>query len=187
MSPPRPATAPRPPPRTLGRLAALVLADLGIVAGWTLAVGATAPRWPADWLTRDRGPLRLTALDAPRVYRRLGVDRWARTLPEWGGVFGISKRSLPGRTPEQLAGYLVEVRRAEWVHWLSLLSLVPVVRLGPRWLAALFVSVAGVVNVPFLAILRFNRVRLLRVLARRRPAGPSRTPCRAPAATTTPR
>jgi len=144
-----------------------VLADLGIVAAWTLAVGASAPRWPAGWLARDRGPLRLTRLDAPGVHRRLGVDRWARRLPEWGGVFGLSKARLPGRTPEHLAAYLVEVRRAEWVHWLSLASLVPVARLGPRWLTALFAAVACAVNAPFLAILRFNRVRLLRVLARR--------------------
>ncbi len=156
----------RTPTRLLGLLGR-VLANLGIVAGWTVAVGATAPRWPAGWLARDRGPLRLAPGESVARYRRVGVHRWARGLPEWGGVFGVSKRRLPGSSPEQLAGYLVEVRRAEWVHWLSLLALVPIARSGPRWLGRMFAGVALAVNAPFLAILRFNRLRLQGLLARR--------------------
>lgn len=154
----------------LRRLLGLVLADAGVVFAWTVAVGASAPRWPAAWLARDRGPLWLAPGESVGAYRRAGVHRWARRLPEWGGVFGVSKRRLPGRTPELLGGYLVEVRRAEWVHWLSLLSLAPVARISPRWLAALFAGIAVAVNIPFLAILRFNRLRLLALLARGRPA-----------------
>lgn len=157
-------------PWTPRRLAALVLADVGVVFAWTVAVGATAPRWPARWLARDRGPLRLAPGESAVAYRRVGVQRWARRLPELGGTFGVSKRRLPGGSPDELAAYVVEVRRAEWVHWLSLLSLVPLAALNPRWLWALFATIAGAVNAPFVAILRFNRLRLLGLLARRRPA-----------------
>ncbi|NLT55090.1 MAG: hypothetical protein GXX79_11135 [Actinomycetales bacterium] len=148
------------------RVLGLVGVDLAVVLVVTLAVGATAPRWPARWLSRDRGPLRLSRVDDERRYRRLGVHTWVRRLPEAGGVFGSSKRHLPDGSPEALAGYLVEVRRAEWVHWLSLVGVVPLAAVNPLWLWTVFAVVAVAVNAPFVLVLRYNRVRLLRLLAR---------------------
>lgn len=145
----------------IGTIALLVVADLGVVVGTTVSVGVWAPRWPDAWLSGDRGPLRLTRLDTVPGYRRLGVRQWSRRLPELGGLFGISKRVLPGRSRDELTGYLLEVRRAEWVHWLSLLPLVPLAVFNPWWLWLLFAVISVGVNVPFLAILRYNRVRLL--------------------------
>lgn len=145
----------------IGRIVLVIVADLSIVLVTTVAIGAWAPSWPDAWLARDRGPLRLTRVDTVAGYRRLGVQRWARRLPELGGLFGISKRGLPGRSRDALGGYLVEVRRAEWVHWGSLVSLVPLAAFNPVWLWALFAFLSVAVNAPFLAILRYNRVRLL--------------------------
>lgn len=148
------------------RVLGLVGADLAVVAVVTLAIGATASRWPRRWLSRDRGPLRLSCLDDERRYRGLGVHTLARRLPEAGGVFGSSKRHLPGRSREALTDYLIEVRRAEWVHWLSLVGLVPLAVFNPLWLWTWFAAIAVAVNAPFVAILRYNRVRLLRLLER---------------------
>ncbi|MBN1173802.1 MAG: hypothetical protein JXA67_16640 [Micromonosporaceae bacterium] len=148
------------------RVLGLVGVNLAVMLVVTLAVGATAPRWSRGWLSRDRGPLRLTRLDDERTYRRFGVHTWARRLPEAGGVFGSSKRHLPGSSREALAGYLLEVRRAEWVHWLSLVGLGPLAAFNPWWLWTVFAVIAVAVNAPFVVILRHNRVRLLRLLAR---------------------
>ena len=148
-------------------LARLVVLDVVIVAVWTLAVGATAPRWPSRWLRSDTGPLRLRTVDAPTTYARLRVRRWGARLPEAGAAFGgRSKRALPGRNPSDLEGYLVEVRRAEWVHWLSMLCIVPVAVIGPWWLAGAFAVVILLVNLTFIVILRHNRIRLLSLLRR---------------------
>lgn len=148
-------------------LARLIVLDALIVAVWTIAVGATAPRWPARWLHSDTGPLRLRSFDAPTTYTRLRVRRWGSRLPEAGAAFGgSSKRALPGRDPRDLKAYLVEVRRAEWVHWLSMLSIVPILAIGPWWLALAFSAVILLVNLTFVIILRHNRVRLLALLRR---------------------
>jgi glycosyl-4,4'-diaponeurosporenoate acyltransferase len=144
----------------------LVGVDLAVVLVVTLAVGATAPRWPGRWLSRDRGPLRLSRMDDERTYRRFGVHTWGRRLPEAGGVFGSSKRHLSGGSREALAAYLVEVRRAEWVHWLSLVGLGPLAAFNPLWLWTVFAVIAIAVNAPFVVVLRRNRVRVLRLLAR---------------------
>lgn len=148
-------------------LALLVAADVGIVVLVSVIVGATAPRWPVSWLRADVGPLALGPLDRRSVYRRLRVPALARRLPEAGGAFGgRSKRSLPGLSRGDLVGYLVEVRRAEWVHWLSMLSIVPIVFIGPWWLRLAFTLVVMAVNLVFIIVLRHNRVRLLSILDR---------------------
>lgn len=148
-------------------LARAVVIDLLVVAIWTLAVGATAPRWPARWLQADRGPLTLRGFESPAFYRRLRVRSWASRLPEAGSAFGgRSKRTLPGREVADLAGYLVEVRRGEWVHWLSTLCIVAIVLVGPWWVAVAFSVIVISVNAVFIVILRHNRVRLLALLGR---------------------
>jgi glycosyl-4,4'-diaponeurosporenoate acyltransferase len=144
-----------------------VLVDIAVVVGWSALVGATAPRWPDPWLQHDRGPLRLTAWDTPQRHRRLRVAHLVRTLPEGGAWFGgTSKARLPGTDPASLGDYLLEVRRGEWVHWLSMLSVVPVLLIGPWWLGLAFAGVVVVVNGGFVLVLRHNRMRLLAVLRR---------------------
>lgn len=147
------------------RLALLIVADIVTVAGLSVAIGATAPRWPARWLARDRFPLRLRPWETPAAYRRLGVPRLARRLPELGATFGgTSKARLPGRDAASLRAYLVEVRRAEWVHALSMLTWIPLAAFNPWWMTAAFAVIVTAVNLPFLAVLRHNRVRLARLV-----------------------
>ncbi len=149
------------------QLAVLVVVDLLIVLVVSIGFGAWAPRWPDRWLQRDAGPLRLTGFDTPAAYRRLRVARWARRLPELGAAFGgASKRALPGWDADELAAYATEARRGEWVHWLSMASIVPIALISPWWLAVAFAAVILIVNAAFIAILRYNRVRLAGVLRR---------------------
>lgn len=140
----------------------VIATDVAIVVGVSVAIGASAPRWPQRWLVRDVGPLRLTRWDSADRYQRLGVPRLARVLPEAGAAFGgVSKRSAPRRTPDQIEAYLVEARRGEWVHWLSNLSLVPMAAVGPVRIWAPFAVAVPGINGVFIAILRNNRVRML--------------------------
>ena len=150
-----------------GALALLIAVDIALVAGGSIIVGAVAPRCPIGWFGRDRGPLRLTALDTPRTYRTLGVTTLTRRLPELGSAFGgDSKSSLPGMDRVSIEAYLREVRRAEWVHWASCLTVVPLWFFNPWWLALAFTVVVVGGNGLFMLVLRHNRVRLLRILTR---------------------
>jgi hypothetical protein len=148
-------------------LVGLVVIDVVVVVCLSVVIGATAPRWPGSWLTKDRFPLRLGPWETAAFYRRLGVVALARRLPELGDTFGgQSKSALPGRTPEALAGYLAEVRRAEWVHWLSAVGSCLVFTFNPWWLAAAFVAATTLGNLPFILVLRNNRRRLLAITSR---------------------
>ena len=139
--------------------------DIVVIAGLSTLIGASAPRWPdrwfaaVTWLTRPRG------WETPAFYRRFGARRWAGRLPEWGAAFGgRSKRDLPGRDLAAIEGYLVEVRRAIWVHALSMLTWLPLALFNPWWLTLAGAVIAVVVNLPFLVILRGNNARLSRMV-----------------------
>lgn len=146
---------------------ALVLAGIAVVGGLSLLIGASAPRWPSGWLERDRGPLRLLPGDSQQRYRRLGAVWLKSFLPEAGALFGgKTKKRLP-RLDDRAAveGYLREVRRGEWVHWLSDLTWLPLVLFQPWGLALVFAILTLTVNGAAIVVLRYNRVRLYGVLA----------------------
>lgn len=145
----------------------VVLLDVGVIVGAAVLIGATAPRWPASWLQRDSGPLHLARWETPRRYRALGISALARRLPELGRTFGgASKAAVADRSLDGLRAYAIEVRRAEWVHWLSTFSAVVLFAFNPWWLALLFVAATAAINAPFIAVLRHNRLRLRRITGR---------------------
>jgi hypothetical protein len=149
----------------MGHEIVLVVTDIVVVLGISVGFGAWAPRWPASWLGHDTFPLALWPWESARFYRRLRVPQLARRLPELGATFGgQSKSALPGRTARELAPYLREVRRAEWVHWLSIAGSLVLFGFNPWWLALAFVVAVSLGNLPFVMVLRNNRVRIQRII-----------------------
>jgi hypothetical protein len=143
----------------------LVVVDIVVVVAVSIGVGAWAPRWPPSWLQHDPFPLVRMPWESVAFYRSLGVPRLARRLPELGSTFGgESKASLPGSRREDLTRYLQEVRRAEWVHWLSIASSLLLFLFNPWWLALAFVVAVTLGNLPFILVLRNNRFRIRRIL-----------------------
>ena len=143
----------------------LVVIDILVVLTISIGVGALAPRWPDTWLDSDPVPLALGPWETPTFYRRLGIPRLARRLPELGDTFGgESKSQLPGSTRDHLSAYLREVRRAEWVHWASVVGSLVLFVFNPWWLALAFVMVVTAGNLPFLLVLRNNRARITRII-----------------------
>ena len=147
------------------RLALYVVIDLVVIIGTSVTVGAWAPRWPDRWLASDPILLRQLPWETPAFFRRLRVTQWAQRLPELGALFGgRSKAELPGTDRESLERYLMEARRAEWVHWASILGSLLLFLFNPWWLALAFVVAVSVGNLPFLLIVRNNRFRIQRIL-----------------------
>lgn len=153
----------------LGTWLLQIAGGIACVAVISVGIGLTAPHWPVAWLDRDRGPLHLTAIDTRARYERLGVLWWKRRFPDggdWAG--GQTKSRLPdlADTPA-VEGYIVETRRAEWVHWLSNLSVIPIAFFAEWWIFLAFLVVTVVVNSIAIMIVRYNRLRLLAYLAER--------------------
>ncbi|MEI8260440.1 MAG: hypothetical protein WCG77_02930 [Actinomycetes bacterium] len=150
-----------------GQILGMVTADLAVLAVIHALIGGPAPRWPQRWLTRDVGPLRFLSFETPNFYRKLHVPWLARHLPEAGDTFGgESKSQLPGNDPAALQRYLVEVRRGEWVHWLSMPTWIVLIFLPwNTWgLIVLWAFITVGINLMFLSVLRYNRLRIERIL-----------------------
>ncbi|MGD6817540.1 glycosyl-4,4'-diaponeurosporenoate acyltransferase [Metabacillus sp. 84] len=105
-----------------------------------------------------------------RLYERFLIKKWKDKLPEAGGWFnkGFSKRSLKGSDTAGLKRFIAETRRGELAHWLQML---------PCFFFFYWNSLAGglvialyaiVFNLPFIAVQRYNRIRLERTLFRKR-------------------
>lgn len=152
----------------MGATAWLIAIDVVVVVVLSVAIGAWAPHWPSSWLARDRFPLALRQWERVHHYRRLRAGALALRLPELGAAFGgASKRTLPGNDVASLDAYLVEVRRAEWVHLLSCLTVLPLLAFNPWWLSLVFTLAVLAVNGAFLVVLRHNRLRLTQIRRRR--------------------
>ncbi|HEX4867871.1 MAG TPA: hypothetical protein VFV32_09610 [Acidimicrobiales bacterium] len=142
------------------------------IAFWALvhtATGFYVHGLPPERLDRDgwlHRPLRVEA--GGRLYERLRIRRWKDRLPEAGALFagGVSKRHLPSAAVGGLGRFVVETRRAELGHWLALVPGPLAVLWNPPVGAAAMVAYGVLVNLPFIAVQRFNRQRAQRVLER---------------------
>ncbi len=128
---------------------------------------------PARAFARDRWLYRQRAweLGGELYVRVFGIRRWKHLLPDGAGQFpgGFAKRHLLGTSREYLETFTRETRRAELSHWLAVL-LAPAFFLWNPWPVGLvMLAYALAVNGPCTITQRYNRARLLKVVAHRVP------------------
>jgi glycosyl-4,4'-diaponeurosporenoate acyltransferase len=134
------------------------------------ATGYAAHRLSDRRLDHDGPLLRRRGFESDGgFYRhRLRIHRWKDRLPEAGALFagGISKRELPGRDVDGLRTFVRETRRAELGHWWAMACAPLFVLWNPAHAAVLLVAYGVLVNLPFIAIQRYNRFRVLPLVQR---------------------
>jgi glycosyl-4,4'-diaponeurosporenoate acyltransferase len=131
--------------------------------------GYMAHRLPVAWLAKDRWPWRERRWErGGRLYEALRIRRWKDRLPEAGALFagGVSKRYVPVADPDGLSRFVVETRRAEVAHVLAALPGPLFALWNPPGAAVIMVLYGVAVNLPFIAIQRYNRIRVTRILRR---------------------
>jgi glycosyl-4,4'-diaponeurosporenoate acyltransferase len=145
---------------------ALVAVD---VVAWGLVHAGTGwyvHRLPLDRLDHDNWLWRGRAWERDgRVYERLAIRRWKDRLPDAGDLFpgGVSKRRLPSTGAAGLARFAAETRRAELGHVLAAVAGPLFLLWNPLPVAVVMVAYGLVVNLPFVAIQRYNRLRITRL------------------------
>lgn len=148
-----------------------VLVDIAAWAVFHAATGYAVHRLSVERLQRDTWLLRERGFErSGRLYERLAIRAWKDHLPEAGALFagGVSKRRMSRRDPVSLQRFAAETRRAEYGHWAAM-ACGPLFALwNPPPIAAAMVAYGVVANAPFIAIQRYNRERIGRVLTLRR-------------------
>ena len=100
--------------------------------------------------------------------RRLRIHRWKDKVPEAGDLFrrGVSKRQLPSQAVAGLQLFVRETRRAELTHWWAMSCGPLFVLWNPPLAAALLIAYGVGINLPFIAIQRYNRFRTQALIER---------------------
>lgn len=146
----------------------------GVVGGnvvfwpvWTFVVGYLAHRVPDRHFESDNlvtCPRRWEG-DGAWYRQRLSIHSWKDRLPEGGALFGgFAKRSIGSGDHAELAKFAVETRRAEQAHWAMLAGAALTTLWNPWWAWSTNVAVGAGSNLPCIAVQRYNRARLRRLL-----------------------
>lgn len=143
------------------------------VLAWGMFHGATgyaAHRLSDERLGRDGWLLRPRRFElGGRWYRRrLRIHAWKDKVPEAGDLFrgGISKRQLPAHDLDGLRVFVRETRRAELTHWWAMWCGPLFVLWNPPLASGLLITYGVAVNLPFIAIQRYNRFRTQSLIER---------------------
>ena len=138
------------------------------VGGWLclqLGLAWLSFRLPAHWFdgNNDRRIRR-----GRQIYERvLFIKLWKDRLPDAAHWFnhGFSKRALAAKHPDYLRRFVCETQRGEICHWLAI-ACVPLFGLwNPWWGVLVNAAYAILANLPCILVQRYNRARLLGLLA----------------------
>ena len=102
-----------------------------------------------------------------RLYEQIfRIKAWKDASPDGASWFegGFPKRRLKSRHTDYIARFVAETRRGEAVHWAVIFTLPFFIALNPPEAAPVSIAYALAANLPFIAIQRYNRIRMNRVL-----------------------
>ena len=98
------------------------------------------------------------------------VKKWKHFIPDGTKIIqiGFEKKRLTSIDKDYLKRFIVESKRAELTHWLSILPSIFFFLWNPFWAGWVMVAYALIFNGPIIIAQRYNRQRLERVVARKR-------------------
>ncbi|MEN6399424.1 MAG: hypothetical protein ABFC74_03470 [Rectinema sp.] len=101
------------------------------------------------------------------------VRKWKDFLPDGAALFrkGFRKKKLMTRNADYLLTYALETCRAELLHYLIFLAVPISLSFQPPGALIITFLVVFAINFPCIISLRYNRIRLLRLLAHRAGTG----------------
>lgn len=102
--------------------------------------------------------------------RKLKIKKWKDKLPSYTAKNGFSKKQLKSISeidPRYIKDFITETCRGEWDHLMCCAYILIAFWINPLPYAVLFSSIVVFCNLPFVAIQRYNRLRLLRLYKKR--------------------
>lgn len=137
-----------------------------------LAISFYTVRIPYNWFQRNAHLFRLFPFEQNgTLWNQLFfVNSWKSLIPD-GTMFirnGYNKRALQGTDIHSLKEFIVESRRAEFTHWLTILPAALFFLWNPLWASWINVAYALCFNIPIILAQRYNRPRFERLVHRKK-------------------
>lgn len=143
-----------------------------------VSAGLAMAKVPLHKFNPDAWIFRIRDWETHHFYERgLKVKKWKQLLPDGARVSrnGFRKRTLSGSDPEYLDRFARETLRAESTHWLAIPPFVLFFIWDIPSVAAWMPLYAVAVNAPCIAVQRYNRMRINRILEGSWKRGPLRS------------
>lgn len=98
-----------------------------------------------------------------KVFR---IRKWKDMLPDGAALFkkGFRKRTMTSVTKEYMQQFIVELCRAELVHWIVILFSLLFFIWNYWWVGIIMIVYALIANVSCILAQRYNRIRFRRIL-----------------------
>lgn len=93
--------------------------------------------------------------------KNLKIKSWKDKLPQHIGKNGFSKAHITHMSIDYLNEFIFETCRAEWNHSYSCLFAVVTLIISPLNVGLFLACLTFAINLPFIAIQRYNRFRLI--------------------------
>ena len=148
-----------------GFLSAAAIAAIGGLVFFL--IGQSLPR---GWFKPEKGIYRCFRWEnGGRIYLKLGVHRWKDAVPDMSriipGVF--KKKASLARSPELMGRLVLETCVAEFIHWLLIVVISPMVFRAMRGFGGAAAAALYIIgNLVFIVIQRYNRPRLVAIYKR---------------------
>ncbi len=133
-----------------------------------IIIGYIGARIPSKYFERDAWPYKKSAIEMEgKLYNFFGIKRWKSILPDGARLVdrnGFPKKKLASLQEEYIEKFIIETRRAEFVHLIHLPFLIIFFLFNPLFGDIIMIIYAFFMNVPCIFAQRYNRIRLMKVL-----------------------
>ncbi|WKA55549.1 glycosyl-4,4'-diaponeurosporenoate acyltransferase [Planococcus shixiaomingii] len=146
----------------------LILADVVAWAIFHLGISYCVFKIPSQWFIFQSRLFRSFHFERngelwQQIFR---IKGWKQRLPDGTMFFksAYNKQSLHGFDSSSLARFVIESRRAEMTHWLSIIPAPLFLLWNPAEAFWANVAYAVLFNIPFILAQRYNRPRIERLI-----------------------
>lgn len=95
--------------------------------------------------------------------KRLKIKLWKDLMPQYVSKGGFSKKNLDSLSLEYVDRFILETCRGEWAHRRCMLVALLMLVINRLLAGVVFGTLVVFVNLPFVCIQRYNRIRFLRI------------------------
>lgn len=149
----------------------LILINIVVWLFFHLTISLGLLKIPYTWFSYEH---KLNVLFKKRAFEQEGklwrnvfkVQKWKDRLPDGASLFkaGYKKKKLPEAQIESLEVFIKETKRAELTHILLLVPAPLFYLWNPIWAGHIMILYAVIINIPFIIIQRYNRIRLEKIV-----------------------
>ncbi len=136
-----------------------------------MSIGIAFNYAPAKWFEKDNFLFKTKKWEKGGTFwnKYTKVKKWKNHLPDGAAVFnnGFRKKNIKQSDSEYFKMFIVEYRRAEMTHYISMLPAPLFFIWNPFWVGIIMIIYAVLINTPCIIAQRYNRPRFERLISKK--------------------